>query len=290
VRSSVALAAALVLVLSACGQATNGASGSRPDSEPVSISTVDVGREWGHIHDIVVQGEKLWVGTHYGLWRLDLADEVMATPVDRTLDVMGLTHVSESTLLASGHPALGERGPSNVGLLQSTDGGASWETLSLSGTADFHRLTSAGDLVLGISSHDGRLYRSTDGGRTWAEPQQTDLFDMAIEPTQARNVLGTSANGLQRSSDGGQRFVLQPGAPLLVFIHWDALGVVGIDGDGQIWTSPDAGSPWNRAGRVEGELRALASDGQHVVVLAGGRLWESRDRGVTITSRLSDLP
>jgi hypothetical protein len=283
------MAAGVILTLSACGQGAN-ESGARPASESVSISTVNVSKEWGHIHDIVAQGETLWVGTHYGLWRLDLADEVMATPVDRTLDVMGLTHVRGSTLLASGHPALGERGPSNVGLLQSSDGGVTWTTLSLSGTADFHRLTSADDLVLGISSHDGRLYRSTDGGRTWGNPTQTDLFDMAIEPTQGRDVLGTSASGLQRSSNGGQSFALLPGAPLLVFIHWDATGVVGVDGDGQIWTSSDAGSTWNRAGRVEGELRAMTSDGQYVVVLAGGRLWESRDRGVTVASRLSDLP
>jgi hypothetical protein len=290
VRRSVVFASAAVLLLSACAEGADDSSGSRPASEPVNISQVDVGKEWGHIHDIVIQGEQVWVGTHYGLWRLDLADEVMAAPVDRTLDVMGLTHVTGSTLLASGHPALGERGPSNVGLLQSSDGGATWATLSLSGTADFHRLTSAGDLVLGISSHDGRLYRSTDGGRTWADPQQTDLFDVAIEPTQGRNVVGTSASGLQRSGDGGRSFSVLSGAPLLVFVHWDALGVVGIDGDGQLWTSTDAGSTWSRAGRVEGELRAMASDGQYVVVLAGGRLWESRDRGVTVTSRLSDLP
>jgi photosystem II stability/assembly factor-like uncharacterized protein len=282
--------AAAILFLSACGQATSGVSGSRPASEPVNISEVDVGMEWGHIHDIVIQGDKLWIGTHYGLWLLDLAGEVMATAVDRTLDVMGLTHVSGSTLLASGHPALGERGPGNVGLLQSTDGGASWATLSLSGTADFHRLTAAGDLVLGISSHDGRLYRSTDGGRTWANPAETDLFDMAIEPTQGRDVLGTSASGVQRSRDGGQSFESLPGAPRLVFIHWDSAGVIGVDGDGQIWISGDGDSPWTRAGKVDGELRAMASDGQHVVVLAGGRLWESQDRGVSMTSRLSNLP
>jgi hypothetical protein len=282
--------AAAVLVLSACGQATSDVSGSRPASEPVDIATVNVGKEWGHIHDIVVRGDMLWIGTHYGLWRLDLAGEVMAAPVNRTLDVMGLTHVSGSTLLASGHPALGERGPSNVGLLQSTDGGASWATLSLSGTADFHRLTAAGDLVLGISSHDGRLYRSTDGGRTWAKPAETDLFDMAIEPTQGRDVLGTSVSGVQRSRDGGQSFTALSGAPRLVFVDWDSTGVVGVDGEGQLWTSADPDSTWTRAGNVDGELRAMASDGQHVVVLAGGRLWESRDRGVSMTSRLSNLP
>jgi hypothetical protein len=50
-------------------------------------------------------------------------------------DAMSFTIAGPDRFLMSGHPEPGSAGPAHLGLTESTDGGRSWQTLSLEGTS-----------------------------------------------------------------------------------------------------------------------------------------------------------
>lgn len=104
--------------------------------------------------------------------------------------------------LASGHPAPGQGGPPHLGLIESTDAGATWTTLSLPGQADFHALRFRHNTVYGYNSVGGQLVASTDK-TTWQTRASMPLRDFDVSPTDQQMLLATTETGLQRSSDGG---------------------------------------------------------------------------------------
>ena len=92
----------------------------------------------------------LYAASHYGLFRFPQSGQ--PARVGPVQDVMGFTVVGPNHFLASGHPGPDQDGPSNVGLLESTDGGRSWQTLSLAGQADFHALTTSHGVIYGSNA------------------------------------------------------------------------------------------------------------------------------------------
>ncbi len=94
-----------------------------------------------HVHGLGVNPADgaLIVATHYGSFRI-AADGDEADRIGTSLqDTMGFTVVGPDHFLGSGHPDVagsvaGQPGP--LGLIESTDAGASWTALSLRGRAD----------------------------------------------------------------------------------------------------------------------------------------------------------
>jgi len=99
------------------------------------------GVEVAHVHGLGVdpQDGTLYAGTHHGLIRVPEQGEPTRV-ADRVQDFMGFTVVGPRHYLASGHPGEGQGGPSSLGLIESTDGGQTWNSVSLAGEADFHVL------------------------------------------------------------------------------------------------------------------------------------------------------
>ncbi|MBL8931312.1 MAG: exo-alpha-sialidase [Kineosporiaceae bacterium] len=258
--------------------APSGAGSGAP--APVVTSTAKV----GHVHNLALDGERLLIGTHEGLWeqRPGAAPSLLSKP---PFDVMGLA-VAGTRLLASGHPDEGQDAPADLGLIASDDGGRSWQTVSLGGAVDFHRLVAVGPVVLGVSAHDGKLLRSRDAGATWQELGRPPVFDLAVDPADATRVVITTKDGPQLSTDGGTRFAPIPGAPLLAFLTWTPSGLVALAPDGAVHSSTDAGRTWTRRGSVGGEPGALAADGARLVALVGHTVVESRDGGASFAPRL----
>ncbi len=264
-------AVALVVVLAGCGQTSAELSSDR-------------GPELGHVHAMGVDPEdgSLYAGTHVGLFRISGSAD--PTPVgDRTSDLMGFAVADGGHFLASGHPGEGESGPSDLGLIESTDAGRSWTTVSLAGEADFHTLDAAGDTVAGWSG--GALMVSADGGRSWDPRGQVVIADVALNPA-ASTIVATTERGLARSTDGGATFTIVPGAPgAALLVDWptvDALWVV--EADGGIWLSPDGGDTWEKRGAVPGSPAALTATGQSTVYVATGEgIYGSSDSAGTFT-------
>lgn len=242
-------------------------------------SPVGAAAQVAHVHGLGVDpgSSELYAGTHYGLFRFTND----ATPVriaDREQDFMGFSVVGPRHFVASGHPGAGQSGPPAVGLIESTDGGESWETVSLPGQADFHALEARHGRVYGHSG--GRLLVSEDAGRSWEQRAELALADLAVSPSDPDRVLATTAQGVAGSSDGGRTFESLPGAPGLVFVAWPTEArVVGVDAGGSVHVSSDGGRSWSSLARVAGAPQALAATDREIFVATDRGIYASESSG-----------
>lgn len=289
-RAAVLLASA-ALTVAGCGAPSTATpeAASTPGAQtvPAGAGPVAAGPGWGHVHNLTLAGERLLLGTHEGLWEQSPGRPARLLS-DPPFDVMGFA-LTGARMLASGHPGEGQDLPADLGLRESTDGGATWRGVALEGQVDFHRLRGAGDLLLGLSAHDGRLLRSRDAGRTWADLGTPPLFDLALDPGAPDHVVATTQQGLLASDDGGTTFTPVAGAPLLALLAWAPTVVTGVAPDGVVHTSTDAGTTWHEAGRVPGQPTALAADATRLVVLVGDTVLESTDGGTSYAPRITGI-
>ena len=276
-------------VLTACGgsepspAASAGSSGAAGPAAPDAPPAVEV----AHVHGLGLDPADgvLLAGSHHGLYRLP-DDGAPQRVADREQDFMGFTVVGPRHYLASGHPGPGQSAPSSLGLLESTDGGTTWESLSLAGEADFHALEARHGLVYGFDSLTGALLVSPDG-RTWeTRTSRVPLADFAVSPDDPDVLVATTREGPARSTDGGRTFSVVDGAPLLLLVDWADDGtLVGVAPDGAVHTSADGGT-WSAQGRVGGAPQALeTADGGRVVVAVDGAVLESGDGGRSFAVR-----
>lgn len=239
--------------------------------------------ELGHVHGLDVEPSSgvLYAGTHYGLIRFPERGE--PTRVGEVQDFMGFTVAGPNRFLASGHPGEDQEGPSNVGLIESTDGGRSWQTLSLAGQADFHTLTARHDLIYGVNA--GQLMVSPDG-RTWDTRASIAMADLAVSPEDPQTLLATTQQGPARSTDGGRSFALVAGAPLLQLVAWTDTGtLVGVHPEGTVHVSSDGGATWQQRGSVDGAPQALTATVDEVFVAVADGIVASSDGGRTFQTR-----
>lgn len=264
------LAAVAVAALAGCG-------GEEP--APEGAASPEPG--FGHVHGLGVNPteDALYVATHYGLWRVtDGGSERIA---DRYQDTMGFTVAGPDRFLGSGHPDMRENLPAHLGLIESTDRGATWRSLSLQGAADFHALEAKHGQVYGYDSVSGTLMASRDG-RKWRPLATVAATDFSVSPTQPRILLATTQAGLVRSQDGGRTFAAVADAPQLAFVDWTAGGLYGVDVSGTVWAGTRDGIAWRRRSDVGRPPSAMAvtSDGT-VYVAAEDTVVKSSDQGRT---------
>jgi hypothetical protein len=268
-------AAAGALVLAGCGAdtAAGGEGGGHASGEEVTLE---------HVHGLGVDpaDDTLYAGTHHGLVRIP-PDGQLTRIADRVQDFMGFTVVGPEHYLASGHPGAGQDGPGNLGLIETTDGGRTWTTLSLAGEADFHALDAAGGMIYGYSG--GRLLVSEDG-ENWTDRGDMRIADLATDPTDPQRVLATTEGGLVVSDDAGGTFAAVPDAPLLALVDIaDGGQAAGVAPDGTVFTSTDGGRTWTERGNVGGQAAALTVDGDDIYVAVNGAVLASTDGGATFT-------
>jgi hypothetical protein len=270
------LVAAAFLAMRTTGQAPADAGGAAPP-------------EMEHIHGIGVDpGDgAVYAGTHHGLFRI--ADGRATRVADRTQDYMGFTVAGPGRFLASGHPGPGQGGPSSVGLIESTDAGETWETLSLSGEADFHALEYRHDRVYGLNSMTGQLLTSTDK-KSWEQLSQAVIADFAVSPEDPDVLVATTEQGLTRSADGGATFELVESAPVMVFVSWaDDGALAGVTPDGVVHTAEEPGGEWTERARLDGQPEALTMiSATEIYAAVGGAVLSSTDGGATFSPMLSD--
>ncbi len=267
------LVAVLALAASGCGV--------RPGETTTGASAADL----EHVHGLAEAPEGgLYVATHTGLFEVD-GDQVQRIG-DATHDLMGFTVAGPDDLLASGHPDLRDRSlqvngkPPLLGLVQSSDG-VQWEPLSLLGDADFHNLVAAHGRVYGSDSTSGRFMVSEDR-KTWeTRAEQLALYDFAVSPDGPETIVGSGEGGIGRSEDGGRTWeAVSDGS--YVFLSWTDQGLFGVDPNGQVAVSEDAGTTWQPRGSVEGTPEALlvTEDAVYVAVFEVG-IARSDDEGRT---------
>ncbi|MEK0154377.1 F510_1955 family glycosylhydrolase [Arthrobacter oryzae] len=273
----VAAVSGLLLLLTGCSAA------QKPTTGETSQQVPQQGLPNSHVHGLSVDGEtgKPLLATHDGLFDLSANPAVRIGPGH---DLMGFAAGPDhGTLYASGHPEKGSTLPDPLGLMRSTDGGATWEPLSRQGASDFHALTTTAS---GIVAFDDALRVSADG-KSWQKVAASFVPAALAGSPDSDVVLATTAEGLQRSVDGGRTWTLNRAAPVLRFVAFVGdNGVVGVEPGGAVHQSPDGGGSWVPRGILPGEVYAIdaaAGSGGTVRVWAAtsAGLLESGDGGVT---------
>lgn len=220
-----------------------------------------------HVHGLGLDpGDgALYAATHTGLFRIPEEGKA-ARVADRYQDTMGFTVVGPDRFLGSGHPDIKDRRlrvegrPPLLGLIESTDAGATWQPLSLLGEADFHALASIHGRVYGFDATGSRFMVSTDR-RTWDDRSTTLISDFAVDPADPEHVVAATGEGVIESVDGGRTWE-QRAAPPLLIVSWDERsGLWGADSGGRVHRAGVDGS-WESIGALPGVPQALlARDG-----------------------------
>ncbi|MET8003422.1 F510_1955 family glycosylhydrolase [Nonomuraea glycinis] len=218
---------------------------------------------------------------HYGLFRIESAAKAERV-AGHIQDYMGFTVAGPGTFLASGHPGDSRTTSPHLGLIRSTDAGRTWVTVSESGTADFHALQPAGDMLYAYDSQTGRVRSSADGGTTWTSGAKEEVIDLAASLAKPSRLYATTASGLRVSTDDGASFTGVQGAPLLSHADSPAKGVlVGPDAEGRIQTSRDEGRTWQAGGTLPDQAVAFTAvdDSRLLAAAEDGTVYESQNGG-----------
>lgn len=230
-------------------------------------------RGLAHIHGLGVNPADgaLYAGTHYGVYRLAAGrdPELVGGIVQ---DFMGFTAVGPDHFLGSGHPGVDDRDAApNLGLIESTNGGQSWTSVSLNGEADFHALDYRHGLVYGLDS--GTVMVSADK-RTWDRRAAISAVDIAVSPQSPNEILATTADGVMRSLDQGKAFTPVGAQAQLVLLSWPDDGpLIGLDPIGTVYASADSGTTWQ-------SRRALGESPQAVLAAGGGQVFVATESGI----------
>ena len=253
-------------------------------SSPGATAPAADGPVFEHVHGVGTDPADgtVYVASHDGLFRSGPEGLVPAGAAGR--DLMGFTVAGPGRFLSSGHPAPDDSLPEPIGLAESTDGGATWTPLSLTGEVDFHALEVAGDSVYGYDATNGLLRASTDGGATWEDRAAVEALDIAVEPGTGQRVLATVQGGTALSTDGGRTFA-PPTGPQLAYVSWAPDGTVyGLDLDSAVHSSTDAGATWTATGTVPGgRPQAVTATVDELLAATAGGVHRSTDGGATFT-------
>ena len=276
------LAVTLVVAVAGCGGGDSGESGGVFTGVPLELQ--DPGPV--HVHGLGYDTDSgtLYIATHTGMFELPATASTAVRIGDKHQDTMGFTLVEPGRFLGSGHPDARDNLPSRLGLIESTDGGRSWQTLSLSGKADFHVLRARGRTVYGFDVAAERLLASGDGGRTWAERAVPEpLVDLAIDPGDPEHLLASGRAVLYRSVDGGMTWG-PVASGVSGYLAWPTPGRLFVATlDGALLTTTSAEGPWRARGSLAGEVAALHASGGTTLYAAlhDGTIKQSDDGGTT---------
>lgn len=218
-----------------------------------------------HVHNLVIHEGDVLVGTHEGVYAQQ--DDGTWLMLGDEFDAMGLTEIN-GTLLASGHPGPNSSFPDPLGLLASTDSGETWSSRGLTGEVDFHLLDASGDTVLGAAANLGVLALSRDGGESWNPLAVEALTDFAINPSDPREIVLASPEGLQWSKDGGSTFEWVTPDIRVEKLEWSEDGLFGATLDG-VWKWDSAGTAWFAVQDGFSQIYAIAAADNQIAVLDG---------------------
>jgi photosystem II stability/assembly factor-like uncharacterized protein len=219
-----------------------------------------------------------------------------------------------STIYAGVEGRVYDLGPVGPGLFRSTDGGDSWNSVSVAGQPGYV-------FSLGIDPSNSqnlftasvsRADRSADGGASWTEMtffQSSDFIHaLAVDPSSSSKVWAAT-NHLEASTDGGETWsralpdqvfsilfdTRHPGT-IYAGEYWQDAGFYYPYGSGfAVQTSRDGGATWKRVGNASGAaVVSFAadpfSDGVVYACTYSGSILRSPDSGATWAQWNTDDP
>jgi photosystem II stability/assembly factor-like uncharacterized protein len=213
-----------------------------------------------------------------------------------TRDVHSLAFVpGDSQHLFFGH---------HTGLLESRDGGRSWQPSVLSG-ADAMNVRPASGGALQVAGHNVYV-ESTDGGAHWVPVPNDlpglDLHAFTVDPADARHAWAWAVGfGLFESTDQGRHWTLRQNGDWPVLAAVDVgggSGLLAVSNTGLV-RSRDGGQTWTDLANPSGRIASLAASADGMLIYAGstvglkrsddgGQSWRSTGfPGLALTVSLS---
>jgi hypothetical protein len=229
-----------------------------------------------HIHGVRAVGNQIILGTHEGLFQY-LDEKTVKRISPERFDVMGLA-VSTKGFYASGHPGPGSKLPEPVGLLLTTDRGATWKKVSLTGEVDFHTLETVGEEIYGADSGSGQLMYSNNGGKSWVKRGPNTFMDIAPDPTVKASVLGVKEGKLFRSTDAFKTSKLVKTSFTVESIDWIKGSLIASSGK-VLYRSTDSGSSWKKLTTLPSQIGTITQSSQLIAVVMGSAIYSSNNGG-----------
>jgi hypothetical protein len=232
-------------------------------SSPSALASGESIGALSHIHSVRAFGDQILLGTHEGLY-LYLDEKTVKRISPERFDVMGLA-VSDKGFYASGHPGPGSKLPEPVGLLLTTDRGATWKKVSLTGKVDFHTLETVGNEIYGADSGTGDLMYSSDGGKSWVTRQKNSFVDIAPNPDRL-------------ASDAFKSIKLVKTSFVVDSIDWIKGRLIASSGK-VLYRSTDEGSSWKKISTLSSQIGTITQSAQIIAVVMGSAIYSSSDGG-----------
>lgn len=229
-----------------------------------------------HIHSVRAFGNQIILGTHEGLFEY-LDEKTVKRISPERFDVMGLA-VSEKGFFASGHPGNGSKLPEPVGLLLTTDQGATWKKVSLTGKVDFHTLETVGDEIYGADSGSGELMYSNNAGKSWSKRGKNPFQDIAPNLKRKGSVLAIKDGQLFTSADSLKSFKKIEAPISIDAIDWLGSNLLAISGK-NLYRSNDSGVTWKKLTTMSAQLGSLTQSSQLIAVVMNGAIYSSTNGG-----------
>lgn len=234
---------------------------------------------WQHIHGLGYDPADrtiLYIATHGDFYQSTNRSSPIKVDQHRT-DYMAFNAPTNPgyPLYASGHPDTG----GNAGLIQSTDGGKTWQLVSKVSEppVDFHAMSVSKtnpQIIIGFDSGKQKLFKTQDGGSSWQILETPPgISSIAISPLDSELVMVGTSKGLFKSIDGGNSWVkINSYENLKVF-------AVAFDEDNQLFGSvetfgivgsSDLGDSWGALGNVSLTVTSIAPDSQNNTIYLAG--------------------
>ncbi|MFS0574541.1 F510_1955 family glycosylhydrolase [Sporosarcina sp. 179-K 3D1 HS] len=196
----------LVIIMSACNK----------ESETYSFEKVK-NNKFEHLHGLGYTngGPGIVIATHDGLYKYD--DQEWKEATSEKHDYMGFQAIREG-FFSSGHPEPGSDYKNPLGLIKSTDSGASFDKLAFYGEIDFHYLGVGYDsnviyVINEMPTNDmpRGFHYTVDEGSTWNKASMNGfnsdfVSNLAAHPTQKKMIAIGSKEGIYLSKDYGENF------------------------------------------------------------------------------------
>lgn len=234
---------------------------------------------WIHVHGLGIDPsdrDTLYIATHGDFYKSVNAGPPVKVDKKRADYMAFNAPYSEGTpLYASGHPSTG----GNMGLVKSTDGGQTWETVAtiLEPPVDFHAMAigkSDPQIIIGFDSGGRGLFKTIDAGMTWKKMEPPEYVSaLAISTNDSDLIFAGTGNGVFVSIDGANtwRQLEQHKGSLVHAMTFDENNVIyaSIDRFGFL-RSPDLGQNWQKINTPDLTITSIAIDAQNNILYVAG--------------------
>jgi len=235
--------------------------------------------DWRHVHGVGLDPADhniLYIATHGDLYQsISGASPVKVDKIRADYMAFIAPPITGAPMYASGHPSTG----GNTGLIKSSDGGKTWETVSkvLEPPVDFHAMTVSKqnpDIIIGFDSGARGLFKTVDAGINWEILEYPEYISaLAISPDESELLFAGTGNGIFKSGDGGKTWIhlnTYKGLRVLALaFDDDKVLFASIDSFGLV-RSNDFGESWQDLSEIDLTITSIATDSQNNELYVGG--------------------